>query len=87
LSGGQKQRVAIARALAKGPELVLADEPTANLDSQTGAAIIELMHRVQREQAASFIFSTHDPQLMSHAEETFVIRDGKLVEHRSGEHQ
>jgi putative ABC transport system ATP-binding protein len=83
LSGGQKQRVAIARALVKRPEIVLADEPTANLDSHTGAQIIELMHRVQREQAVSFIFSTHDPQLISHAEETCVIRDGLLVEHRS----
>ena len=83
LSGGQKQRVAIARALVKRPEIVLADEPTANLDSGTGAQIIELMHRVQREQAVSFIFSTHDPQLISHAEETFVIRDGRLVDHRT----
>ena len=83
LSGGQKQRVAIARALVKKPELVLADEPTANLDSHTGASIIDLMRRVQREQAASFVFSTHDPQLISHAEETFVLRDGRLVEYRS----
>ena len=83
LSGGQRQRVAIARALVKGPELVLADEPIANLDSHTGASIIELMRRVQHERSATFIFSTHDPQLISHAEETYTIRDGKLLEHRS----
>jgi putative ABC transport system ATP-binding protein len=83
LSGGQKQRVAIARALVKRPSLVLADEPTANLDSQTGAAIIALMRRVQHEHGATFIFSTHDPQLISHAEETYQIRDGRLVEHAS----
>ncbi|HVY38331.1 MAG TPA: ABC transporter ATP-binding protein, partial [Polyangia bacterium] len=67
LSGGQKQRVAIARALIKHPALVLADEPTANLDTRTGAEIIALMRRIQAEQAVSFVFSTHDPQLMSHA--------------------
>jgi putative ABC transport system ATP-binding protein len=79
LSGGQKQRVAIARALVNHPEIVLADEPTANLDTKTGAAIIDLMHRVQAESKTTFIFSTHDPQLMSHAEATFMIRDGQLV--------
>jgi putative ABC transport system ATP-binding protein len=84
LSGGQKQRVAIARALVKEPDFVLADEPTANLDSQTGAAIIELMHRMQDEYATTFVFSTHDPQLMSHADETFTIRDGLLVNQASG---
>ena len=83
LSGGQKQRVAIARALVKHPEIVLADEPTANLDSQTGAQIIELMRKMQHEQEVSFIFASHDPQLISHAEETYIIRDGRLVEHRT----
>ena len=84
LSGGQKQRVAIARALVKQPTLVLADEPTANLDSANGAAIITLMRRMQAERQTTFIFSTHDPQLMSHSEETFVIRDGELLEHQLG---
>jgi putative ABC transport system ATP-binding protein len=85
LSGGQKQRVAIARALVKGPRLVLADEPTANLDSKTGASIIELMYRVQEQYGATFIFSTHDAQLISHAQDSFVIRDGKLVGPRESE--
>lgn len=84
LSGGQKQRVAIARALVKGPDFVLADEPTANLDSQTGASIVELMRRMQEECETTFIFSTHDPHLMSHADETFIIRDGQLIDHISG---
>lgn len=83
LSGGQKQRVAVARALVKEPQLVLADEPTANLDSHTGASIIELMLRMQQDTRTSFVFSTHDPQLISHAEEIFMIRDGELVEHSS----
>jgi putative ABC transport system ATP-binding protein len=83
LSGGQKQRVAIARALVKEPSIVLADEPTANLDSHTGAQIIDLMRTMQRDRATTFIFSTHDPKVMARGEEIFVIRDGELVEHRS----
>jgi putative ABC transport system ATP-binding protein len=84
LSGGQCQRVAIARALVKGPQLVLADEPTANLDTRTGASIIELMRQVQERSRTSFVFCTHDPQLMAHADETFTIRDGMLVSHAGG---
>ena len=84
LSGGQKQRVAIARALVKGPQIVLADEPTANLDSATGASIIALMRKVQSESKTTFIFASHDPQLISHADEIFAIRDGRIVDHKTG---
>ncbi|WP_348945496.1 ABC transporter ATP-binding protein [Chitinibacter sp. FCG-7] len=78
LSGGQRQRVAIARALATEPQWVLADEPTANLDSQTGAAIIQLMRRMQRELKVSFVFSSHDPQVLAAADDAVFIRDGQL---------
>jgi putative ABC transport system ATP-binding protein len=78
LSGGQRQRVAIARALAPAPQLVLADEPTANLDSQTGATILELMRRMQRERHVSFVFSSHDPQVLAAADDAIMIRDGRI---------
>jgi putative ABC transport system ATP-binding protein len=84
LSGGQKQRVAIARALVKRPQIVLADEPTANLDSETGASIIELMRHIQTEFRTTFIFASHDPQLIANADEIFVIRDGQLQARRAG---
>jgi putative ABC transport system ATP-binding protein len=78
LSGGQQQRVAIARALAAAPRIVLADEPTANLDSQTGAAIIELLRRVQREHGVSIVICSHDPQVIAAADDTVLIRDGRI---------
>lgn len=80
LSGGQRQRVAIARALAPAPKLVLADEPTANLDSQTGTAIIALMRKMQREHHVSFVFSSHDPQILAEADEAIFIRDGRITD-------
>ncbi|MGF6726223.1 putative ABC transport system ATP-binding protein [Paraburkholderia sp. GAS41] len=79
LSGGQRQRVAIARALATQPDIVLADEPTANLDSVTGTSIIELMRKMQRDLGVSFIFSSHDSMVLKAADDIFTIRDGKVI--------
>jgi putative ABC transport system ATP-binding protein len=79
LSGGQRQRVAIARALVTRPKLVLADEPTANLDSATGGNIIDLMKEMNRKDGTTFIFSTHDAKVMSHASAIVRIADGELV--------
>jgi len=80
LSGGQRQRVAVARALVKRPKLVLADEPTANLDSVTSGEMIDLMRRMQEQFETTFIFSTHDPELLSHANEVFSLLDGTVVQ-------
>lgn len=79
LSGGQRQRVAIARALVTQPRIVLADEPTANLDSKTGIEIIELMKGISKTQKTTFIFSTHDPKVMNHSERIIHLEDGKII--------
>ena len=78
LSGGQQQRVAVARALVTEPALVLADEPTANLDGRTGHEIIELMRRLNRECGTTFVFSTHDPRIMKAADRVLEMSDGRL---------
>ena len=80
LSGGQRQRVAIARALVTRPQLVLADEPTANLDSVTGQNILDLMKELNRTEGTTFIFSTHDHQVMAHASSIVRLADGRLVD-------
>jgi putative ABC transport system ATP-binding protein len=80
LSGGQQQRVAVARAIVSSPDIVLADEPTANLDSKTGESLLELMRQMNRERGVTFIFSTHDPMVMEYARRIVLLRDGRIVE-------
>ncbi len=79
LSGGQQQRVAIARALIKNPQVVLADEPTANLDSETGEDILKLMKEMNRRHHTTFIFSTHDKMVMEYAERLVMLHDGQII--------
>ena len=78
LSGGQQQRVAIARAIAAGPAVVLADEPTANVDSTTADALLEMMETLNREQQVTFLFSTHDPRVMARARRLIRLVDGRI---------
>jgi len=78
ISGGQKQRVAVARALATDAKLVLADEPTANLDHDTAYRVIELMKKMRDELGTTFVFSTHDPKIMGEAEVVFILEDGRI---------
>jgi putative ABC transport system ATP-binding protein len=79
LSGGQQQRVAVARAMVTEPALILADEPTANLDSATGAALLDVMEQLNRAHNTTFIFSTHDPQVMERAHRWIRLRDGQIA--------
>jgi len=80
LSGGQQQRVAVARALSAEPSVVLADEPTANLDSSAGVALIDAMHRLNDEHGVTFVFSTHDPRLLGRVNRTVRLEDGRVIE-------
>ena len=80
MSGGEQQRVAIARALATHPVLVLADEPTANLDTENGHQIMEIMQRLNQETGTTFIFATHDPRVIPFARRVVEVRDGKVTE-------
>lgn len=78
MSGGQQQRVAVARAIVTNPSLVLADEPTANLDSATGGALLDLMEQMNREKNITFVFSSHDPQVIQRGRRLVLLRDGRI---------
>jgi len=82
LSGGQQQRVAVARAIVSNPSIVLADEPTANLDSETGIGLLEMMKKLNEEKDVTFIFSTHDKMVMEYARRLVRLRDGRLADDR-----
>jgi putative ABC transport system ATP-binding protein len=79
MSGGQQQRVAVARAIASEPRVVLADEPTANLDSETAGRLLDLMQQLNRERGITFLFSTHDPLVIDKARRTIRLRDGRII--------
>ncbi|NRB37231.1 MAG: ABC transporter ATP-binding protein [Pseudomonadales bacterium] len=80
LSGGQQQRVAVARAMVSQPSIILADEPTANLDSKTGAALLDMMKELNEKEHMTFVFSTHDPMIMQRAKRIIRLVDGKIVD-------
>jgi len=79
LSGGQQQRVAVARALAPEPTLILADEPTANLDTANGQQVMEIMQKLNQETGVTFVFATHDPRVIKYARRVVTLQDGKIV--------
>jgi len=83
LSGGEQQRVAIARALVNNPKIILADEPTGNLDSKTGREVMDLLHKSNKEEKRTIILVTHDPDLANEAERILVIKDGKITERQN----
>ena len=83
LSGGEQQRVAVARALAGSPSMILADEPTANLDTANGEAVMETMVRLNKETGVTFIFATHDPRVIQYARRVVTLRDGLVVENHA----
>ena len=87
LSGGQQQRVAVARAMVTEPALILADEPTANLDSATAISLLDVMERLNRTTGTTFIFSTHDPQVMERAHRLIHLRDGQIVSDEARDRQ
>jgi putative ABC transport system ATP-binding protein len=80
LSGGEQQRVAVARALAPNPALILADEPTANLDTTNGAQVMDIMTRLNQETGVTFIFATHDPRVIKYARRVITLRDGVVAQ-------
>ncbi len=83
MSGGQQQRVAVARAMVNDPSIILADEPTANLDSTTGGKLLDLMEAMNRERGITFLFSSHDSQVIERARRLIMLHDGKIVEDRN----
>ncbi len=83
LSGGQQQRIAVARAMVSRPVLILADEPTANLDSTTGGGLLDMMHKMNRESGITFVFSTHDEMVMQRARRLITLKDGQIVNDES----
>jgi len=84
LSGGQQQRVAVARALSTSPKMILADEPTANLDTENGEQVMEIMKKLNKETATTFIFATHDPRVIKYAARVVTLEDGLIVKDLQG---